>query len=229
MQYGPPQILTCPHCGTKKQILSILSGNTFGAVFWSDNRCYAPMMDHVSYVQRCPGCGMYYILSRQEPVFADGDTCHHRGELSYSQMKEAFAQLSGESFLDNMEEAQVRMLLHHTYNDYHYRHHPDYSLEDDFLLAYKYYAEVYHRNNLPPVPIAAADHDLFVENARWLIDNFIYDDVLKAEFCREIGDMERATALLDSAKIEDDFVRDLVAEIRKRIAAGDCAVFKFEE
>ena len=43
MTPGKPQILTCPFCGAKKEIMTLASGNTFGAEFWSDNIISAEM------------------------------------------------------------------------------------------------------------------------------------------------------------------------------------------
>ena len=33
---GPPLLLECPKCGEEKRMMSIISGNTFGATQWSD-------------------------------------------------------------------------------------------------------------------------------------------------------------------------------------------------
>ena len=52
MNLGPARILTCPHCGAKKEVLSLLSGNTFGQQVWSDNKTIAPMLPRVSFVQK---------------------------------------------------------------------------------------------------------------------------------------------------------------------------------
>ena len=70
MTPGNPQILTCPFCGTEKQIMSLVSGNTFGAEYWSDNKQIARMLPEISYIQKCPHCGKYYIKSRQDVKFA---------------------------------------------------------------------------------------------------------------------------------------------------------------
>ena len=70
-------------------------------------------------------------------------------------MKEAFAQLSAEGFNNCNEEQTVRMMLHHAFNDH------------------------YHRTGNPK-PIDEADKALFHDNAMWLIDNFITDNLLKA-------------------------------------------------
>ena len=50
MMPGNPRILICPFCGTEKQIMSLISGNTFGAELWSDNKQIAPMLPEISYV-----------------------------------------------------------------------------------------------------------------------------------------------------------------------------------
>ena len=50
-------ILCCPHCGGHKNVLQLMSGNTFGSTRWSDAKQQAPMLPMVSYIQRCPHCG----------------------------------------------------------------------------------------------------------------------------------------------------------------------------
>ena len=41
---APPTIIECPHCNDKALKAGILSGNTFGAVSWSDGKMVAPML-----------------------------------------------------------------------------------------------------------------------------------------------------------------------------------------
>ena len=73
MTLGPPTRLTCPHCGEHKYILSIASGNTFGATFWSDTMKDYPMMRSPSMVQRCPHCGGYFFYEDSNPMDCDPD------------------------------------------------------------------------------------------------------------------------------------------------------------
>ena len=200
---GHPQILTCPHCGQTKEIMSLVSGNTFGAVVWSDNKCIAPMLPEISNVQKCPNCKKYFIVSRQKTVYAESGFSAERGLLSFAEVKEAFAQLSQEKFHDNKEEANVRMMLHHAYNDFYFR-------------------EGKHRD------VDKADQALFRENALWLIENFIEDEVMKAEFYREAGDMEKATALIEKVAVDNEFMKKLVATIKEKIKKGETAVFLIE-
>ena len=116
-------------------------------------------------------------------------------------MKEAFAQLSEEGFINEKEESNVRMMLHHTYNDYYYR-------------------------NIDKKDILEEDKKLFCKNALWLINNLITDNVMKAEFYREIGDMETAKNILDSIVVEDGFQKQIVSSIRNRLEVNNNEVFK---
>lgn len=203
MNFGNSRILICPFCGKKKEIMSLLSGNTFRAEMWSDNKQIAPMLPEISYVQRCPQCGKYYITERQELKYAKDSCSFDQGLLSYPEMKEAFIQLSEEGFVNEEEETKVRMMLHHAYNDYYYRSYDN-------------------------KEINAEDKTLFHENGSWLIDNLITDNVLKAEFYREIGEFEVAHDILESVEVEDEFLKRIMTQIQERVQNNDCRVFKIQ-
>ena len=203
MMPGNPQILICPFCGTEKQIMSLISGNTFGAELWSDNKQIAPMLPEISYVQKCPHCGKYYITERQEVKYAKDGYSFEKGLLTYPEMKEAFTQLSEEGFLNENEEINVRMMLHHAYNDYYYR-------TDEKKV------------------ISEEDKTLFHENGLWLINNLITDSVMKAEFYREIGEIDTAKSILDSITVEDEFLKRIVTGIKERLEVNNCQVFKVQ-
>lgn len=200
---GNPQILICPFCGTEKQIMSLISGNTFGAELWSDNKQIAPMLPEISYVQKCPHCGKYYITGRQEVKYAKDGFSFEKGLLTYPEMKEAFTQLSEEGFLNEKEEINVRMMLHHAYNDYYYR------TEEKKVISEE-------------------DKTLFYENGLWLINNLITDSVMKAEFYREIGEIDTARSILDSITVEDEFLKRIVTAIKDRLEVNNCQVFKLQ-
>ena len=203
MMPGNPQILICPFCGTEKQIMSLISGNTFGAELWSDNKQIAPMLPEISYVQKCPHCGKYYITGRQEVKYAEDGFSFEKGLLTYPEMKEAFTQLSEEGFLNENEEINVRMMLHHAYNDYYYR------TEEKKVVSEE-------------------DKTLFHKNGLWLINNLITDSVMKAEFYREIGEIDTARSILDSITVEDEFLKRIVTAIKDRLEVNNCQVFKLQ-
>ena len=82
MTLGNPTRLTCPHCGKVKHILSIASGNTFGAVHWSDTKHVYPMLKSPSSVQRCLHCGHYYFYEDANPVECDLDELSKKHSLA---------------------------------------------------------------------------------------------------------------------------------------------------
>ena len=116
-------------------------------------------------------------------------------------MKEAFVQLSKEGFLNKKEESQVRMMLHHAYNDYYYRDGRENEIDDK-------------------------DKILFHENGLWLIEHHITDNVMKAEFYREMDEMEQSRLTLDTAVIKNDFIRGIADTIREMIDENQCEVFE---
>ena len=203
MMPGNPRILVCPFCGKEKEIMSLISGNTFGAELWSDNKQIAPMLPEISYVQKCPHCGKYYITGRQEVKYAKDGYSFEKGLLTYPEMKEAFAQISEEGYLNEKEEINVRMMHHHAYNDYYYR------TEEKKVISEE-------------------DKALFHDNGIWLINNLITDSVMKAEFYREIGEIDTAKSILDSITVEDEFLKRIVTGIKERLEVNNCQVFKVQ-
>lgn len=199
---GNSQILTCPHCGTEKEVMSLISGNNFGAELWSDNKQIAPMLPEISYIQQCPGCGKYYIMNKQQPRYSTDSSSSEQGLLTFPQMKEAFLQLSQEG-LSPKEEAGVRFMMHHVFNDY------------------------YHRSGQDR-PISEEDRLLFHDNGLWLIQHLITDDILKAEFYRQIGELEQAAEVIETVHADNGFLVKIVRGIRERLNKGDCNVFRIE-
>ena len=81
MTLGDPTRLTCPYCGKAKHILSIASGNTFGAIQWSDTKNDYPMLRFPSTVQRCPHCGGYYFYDDSNPVECDPEALSEKQSI----------------------------------------------------------------------------------------------------------------------------------------------------
>lgn len=93
------KLAVCPHCGGKKGIMQLASGNTIGAVLWSDAKQVAPMLPQVSPVQKCPMCGHYYLLNNVQ--FEEGDTySFEEGWLSFDEAVEAFHELNNQENLE---------------------------------------------------------------------------------------------------------------------------------
>lgn len=114
---GKATVVTCPYCGTKKELMTLGSGNTFGAVRWSDGRVFAPMLPKASSVQKCPKCGKFYLYYKQKCEEGE-NTSSELGELSYREWNDAYFQFVEENAqLDKSDWEIVRMGLIRAYND----------------------------------------------------------------------------------------------------------------
>ena len=112
---GNAEIVKCPYCGTEKELMTLLSGNTFGAEYWSDNKRIAPMLPSVSPVQKCPNCGKYYFESKNRHGESN-NTSFERGELSFSEWKDAYTQFQNEGVKGD-DLVNVRFWVVQSYND----------------------------------------------------------------------------------------------------------------
>lgn len=61
---GPDAVLGCPRCGALHRCGTLASGNTFGAVLWSDGWFEAPMRPLPPLVARCMGCHAFFWVAR---------------------------------------------------------------------------------------------------------------------------------------------------------------------
>ena len=90
---GPANVLSCPFCGGTKEVMSLVSGNTFGGTVWSDTRREYPMLPEVSPIQQCPHCNRYYFVEQAKHEYDNKKESFELGKLAYSQLKEARLQM----------------------------------------------------------------------------------------------------------------------------------------
>ena len=198
MNPGYAQILTCPHCGTKKEVLSLISGNTFRQTLWSDNKTIAPMLPKVSFVQKCPHCGKYYLLSRQEPEY--GNTYSFElGDLNYEETKEAWSMLKETEDLTENEKLNILIMQVWAFND------------------------SYTRKNETSAPTNEQAYIKGIIELLLKLDNV--DDLLKAEFLRETGRFEEALELLNNYLAGNDFLEELKSRFKEHALASDTRPF----
>lgn len=86
-------LLRCPHCGAKKEVLQLMSGNTCGSTLWSDTKHIAPMLPRVSYIQRCPSCGKYFFYTQEVEAGTSDRYSFQTGDLPLEYLKQALTQL----------------------------------------------------------------------------------------------------------------------------------------
>ena len=197
-------IAECPHCKGKKELLSLMSGNTFrGHQYWDLKEDY-PMLPHVSYVQKCPHCGKYFILS--EAKTSEGtEESFERGLLTYPELRKAWAQLHKEV----KGSARSDLLLEYVwaYNDSFQRIDPEKPNEKKPLPTEGEKAEFKH-----------VIMDLII---CFPVDN----DLIHAEYFREAGMFEECIKVVNAAgpQTEEPY-KTLEKILREKCARKDTSV-----
>ena len=202
---GNAKIVKCPYCGTKKELFTMVSGNTFGATFWSDNKRIAPMLPMVSPVQKCPSCGKYYFEFKNR--CGEGNSHSFAlGELTFPEWKEAYAQFQVEG-VDDKTLNNLRFWLIHSYNDY------------------------FHRSKEAPQP-SEEDFEFFSKTVVEFIDSFNWnkaaDLLMKAELYREANMMQECRQVLDSIPFDqlNEDHKGIFEGIKLRMEKNDHVVFQ---
>lgn len=214
MTPGIAILVKCPYCGTKKELMTLASGNTIGAVYWSDNKRIAPMLPSASPVQKCPHCGKYYLKNKQESE--SGDTFSFKtGDLTYPEWKEAFAQFVNQSTQTGLNRytaitekdlVDIRFWLIHAYNDHYHRE----KVAGHSQEEYAFFCGVVND---------------FIDAFDWASVN---NPLLKAEYYREANEMEKCAKVLNSISYGQlqDFEKGIYDGIKGRMEKKDNVVFE---
>ena len=205
---GPPLLVSCPHCVKEKSLMTIISGNTFGALQWSDMYQYAPMLPRLSPVQKCNECGGYFLLSKAEHRYAkeddDVENYGDTGRLTYNEMKEALVLLN-DSSLTKEDEFGIRLEFLHRYNDAFRVFEDNYlegEVEEDLMMRDKNDLKLHKANLKALITLLDASHD---------------DEIpLIAELYRESGSFDKCIAILSAFRPEDDYLREFVFNLIKK-------------
>lgn len=92
-----PIFVKCPHCGKEKKLMTNEPFSTLGLRTWTDSYDCFPDCPRIAFVQKCPHCGNYYMMTdaeRRGPQNAEEwEICLNTGRLSYPELKKAFSQL----------------------------------------------------------------------------------------------------------------------------------------
>jgi hypothetical protein len=70
-------VIACPYCAAPARVFQILSGNTYGAITWTDGWMDAPMLPRAPRIARCQSCRkIYWVFMAPElgliPLDAEG-------------------------------------------------------------------------------------------------------------------------------------------------------------
>ena len=213
---GNSRVLTCPYCGGDKEVLSLDSGNNFGERIWTDNKTVAPMLPKVSYVQQCPCCGKYFLISWQKTSRYSSSRCGETGDLDYQQLKAAYKQVMADTDfpLDERDYLTVLYYLLWGFNDQYNRKFDspeenrtyDQAPDEDNIFIKKCISEI--------IGILTSREDI--------------DHLMIAELYREAEDYASAAAELQKETNPHNikFRRNLKEKLTELIAAHDCLVYE---
>jgi hypothetical protein len=73
---GPPKYIACPRCSTVYSFRTLVSGNTFGAKYWSNGNRVTPMLPRPHQFTRCESCHHFFwlregkVINTTEKIFA---------------------------------------------------------------------------------------------------------------------------------------------------------------
>ena len=101
MLYGSTLVKCCSECSGHIEEQSILSGNTFGATYWTDGKMEAPMLPAVPRLVKCPHC-MFLLWIAELEVIDEYEGTHSRDICSKAKpfLKPAFGDYM--SFLESV-------------------------------------------------------------------------------------------------------------------------------
>ncbi|OOG77682.1 hypothetical protein [Algoriphagus sp. A40] len=123
MLLGQTEILQCPFCKALFNSATFRSGNTFGAVRWSDTKIEAPMMPTSPKLIKCHSCDRFVWVDKlikigeyewDENVPIDWK---NSAILRHLTLKELLEFLEKNQELTLSEEYYVRIRIHWGYND----------------------------------------------------------------------------------------------------------------
>ncbi len=124
MIIGPDQIVACPICNGLAKHTTLESGNTFGAIVWTDGKQLAPMLPLPPAVVKCRHCGHCYWLENAERLEEDESGNHPQRsnassveEVQEPTEEEYYEALEANLATDRDQERCLRMLAWWRSND----------------------------------------------------------------------------------------------------------------
>jgi hypothetical protein len=214
---GPDYLYRCPRCSALARQSSISSGNTFGAVYWSDAKREAPMLPERPALVACPKCETCLWIESLELVgefewyrphtpLAAAETPAEWAEAPYLRRPDGddFERALSAGLGDTPErERYIRIRLWWSLNDTYRKDDALHNSKDTVFLG-----------NL--------------ERLALLLDDGTNDTLLRAEIARESGRFEQAVQLCDKlvSVNAEKHLAETTALIRARAMAKDVRVFR---
>lgn len=175
---GPDRIIQCPYCQNQFRQRTLMSGNTFGATFWTDGKREAPMLPESVVVAFCEECGNYFWVEDAELIDRVPPDVNEYPEV------ELLEELTLEQYIEALEIMEVA-------ND-----------EDTFYLLRQIwwkYNDYYRSDEQVEIPQNIEKRMPILLNKLLDILDEENDDhlMLKGELLRELGKFEEALETLN--------------------------------
>jgi hypothetical protein len=208
------QVIACPHCQGLASYMTLLSGNTFGAVLYSDGKQVAPMLPAPPPVVKCEHCNaVYWMADAREMGMLDDDDLHTQNSSRKSAKQivaptdeELYAAIDGGMATSVELEKQLRILAWWKWND---RFRKDGAFAPD-----------------QPEQLSAGSRRNLEALAKLVDEVEPGTALLKAEALRQLGEFGRAEEIL--RKIPDGPIRWAVSQIRAFCDRRDISVRPLE-
>lgn len=196
--FGNPKLIKCPHCGTEKAVINLMSGNTIGSHQWWDLYRDCPMLPQNSAIQHCSHCGHYFVLRKaehreSEEYRRDVST----GELTFSEASEAWEQLKDS--LETDDKISLALIYIYRYNDYQREWPEDFKHEKRAVRS-------------------ADDLRTAKEVVDFLTHNFeVENPLIYAEWLCNVGEFEKAKEILEA---NNEQTEEVYVELRNNLVSS---------
>ena len=200
---GPDKVIACPHCGCLARKHTLISGNTFGAILWSDGKREAPMLPEFPAAAKCRGCKRFYWVDEAEV----------KGEL----------ELFGESKRVPEEWKRAEPIEHLTIEEY--IEALDAGIGTDmekerYLRVHFWWAvnDIVRRNANAQIPTRYIEklRENLAKLSALLDERDPNDRIMKAEIARETGDFTQAVCLLKGIPSNFGWVVDRIIGLSEK-------------
>ncbi len=213
-----PTLVSCPKCSQHFTLYTAVSGNTFGATYWTDGWIAAPMLPPDRDVVVCPYC--------QQPVWAQDckavEPARKRNDeyawMNDEQEHDPYERCKGFEVAHAADLEEWKSLLHPLPED------PD----RERYLRTRIWWRMNDRRRDSDVETPPDDEEVInmITLAAILIESEPSDLVMKAEIMRELGRFRLAAALIrrvrqKTAPVEAPFIRELIEKGDVRVRRID--------
>lgn len=195
---GPSIYRKCPSCEKYITEGSLTSGNTFGAVFWSDGKIEADMLPPPEIIAKCPFCKIFLWLN-DHPIIGTYDWFNGEEHKIPDEWKDSksIQQLTIENYSNAIED---RVFSENIEREVYLRTQLWWLLNDLIRDKDNRQVDIFKKNKL-----------LFKKNLICLYDllDGNEDDVIlqKAEIARELGDFTRCVNILHNVSKDKENIR----------------------